>query len=268
MGQDTGVIDDLELAQRAALVGAEIGLRYFAHVRGLPQELKADGSVVTEADRTVEHEVRRVLLDARPEDAFLGEETGEHGRGRRRWILDGIDGTAVFVQGDRRWQTLIALEEDGRITVGVAVLPARGQMWWARRGAGAFVADFDGAVLGEARRLAVRDSREGLSGSGLGIVPPVESLPAARRDLIEGLASAARPREWEWAHAALLVAAGELDLAVQVGGKVWDYAPLSLIVEEAGGRFGGVGGEGHPVEGTALFSRSDDLHRAALALLL
>ena len=54
---------------------------------------------------------------------------------------------------------------------------------------------------------------------------------------------------------------------VQVGGKVWDYAPLSLIVEEAGGRFGGVGGEGHPVEGTALFSLSDDLHRAALALL-
>jgi histidinol-phosphatase len=127
------VIGDLELAQRAALAGARLGRSYFARVRALPQELKADGSVVAEADRAVEHEVRRVLMEARPGDAFLGEETGEHGRGRRRWILDGIDGTAVFVTGDRRRQTLIALEEDGEITVGVAVLPARSQMWWARR---------------------------------------------------------------------------------------------------------------------------------------
>ncbi|MFD1500062.1 inositol monophosphatase family protein [Streptosporangium lutulentum] len=65
-------------------------------------------------------------------------------------------------------------------------------------------------------------------------MPPVGSLPAAHRNLIEDLASAARSREWEWAHAALLVAAGEFDLAVRAGGKVWDHAPLSLIVEEAG----------------------------------
>jgi 3'-phosphoadenosine 5'-phosphosulfate (PAPS) 3'-phosphatase len=47
----------------------------------------------------------------------------ELGHGRRRWILHGIDGTLVFVQGDDRRQTLIALDDDGQVVVGVAIVP-------------------------------------------------------------------------------------------------------------------------------------------------
>jgi histidinol-phosphatase len=65
---------DLELARRAALTGAAVGLRYFAALAQLPRQLKADGSVVTEADRAVEAAVRGVLAEARPDDAVLGEE--------------------------------------------------------------------------------------------------------------------------------------------------------------------------------------------------
>jgi histidinol-phosphatase len=52
-----------------------------------------------------------------------------------------------------------------------------------------------------------------------------------------------------------------------VGGKVWDYTALSLIVEEAGGRFSGDRGQLHPVTGTAIFSCGDAPHAAARAVL-
>jgi histidinol-phosphatase len=257
--------DDLALAQRAALRGAEVGLGYWERVRSLAQELKADGSIVTEADVAVETEVRRVLASARPGDAFLGEETGEAGSGSRRWILDGIDGTAVFVVGDDRWQSLIALEEAGEVVVGVAIVPAQGQLWWAARGLGAFVGEIAGAEIGGARRLAVRQTPE-LTESALGVVPPVESLPGPHLRVIERLRASVEPRPWS-AHAALLVAAGELDLAVQVGGSLWDYASLSLIVAEAGGMFTRIAGQPEPVVNTMVYANGEPLHAAALALL-
>ncbi|WP_051845203.1 inositol monophosphatase family protein [Streptomyces sp. NRRL S-813] len=91
--------DDLDLAVHAAPAGAEVGLGHFAGVRTLSRSQKIDGSVVTEADQAVEERVRRVLLAERPQDAFQGEETGVLGQGSRRWVLDGIDGTLVFVRG-------------------------------------------------------------------------------------------------------------------------------------------------------------------------
>lgn len=69
-------------------------------------------------------------------------------------------------------------------------------------------------------------------------------------------------------HPALLGASGELDLAVQVRGEVWDFAATSLIVEEAGGCFSGAAGQTHPVFGPALFSSNETLHKEALSYLI
>ncbi len=40
------------------------------------------------------------------------------GRGRRRWVIDAIDGTASFLAGEREWSTLIALEDRDRCAGG------------------------------------------------------------------------------------------------------------------------------------------------------
>ncbi|MEU2202640.1 inositol monophosphatase family protein [Isoptericola sp. NPDC019482] len=258
--------DDLDLALRAALAGAELGLAYFARVQGLARDHKVDGSVVTEADLAVEEEVRRVLLAARPDDAFLGEETGELGAGDRRWILDGIDGTLVFVEGDDRWQTLIALEEDGEVTVGVAILPAQGQVWYAARGRGAFVADVVGGRVTADRPLRAGGPPESLRASRTAVLPPVAMMPERYHAEVDRLVRAVEVADWR-VHGALLVASGELDLAVQVGGKVWDYAPLSLIVTEAGGVFGGDDGRPHPVAGTGVFAGHEVTAAAARDVL-
>ena len=70
---------------------------------------------------------------------MLGEEFGVTGGGSRRWIVDPIDGTRNYSRGIPVWATLIALEEDGAIRLGVVSAPALGRRWWAERGAGAFV---------------------------------------------------------------------------------------------------------------------------------
>src|SRR3954447_10790037 len=126
--QDGLVETDLQVAQRAVITGAAVALRHFGALADLPRELKADGSVVTAADRAVETAVREVLSAARPDDAVLGGGQGQSERSGpangRRWILDPIDGTRLFVAGDDRWLVLLGLEADGEIVVGVAAHPA------------------------------------------------------------------------------------------------------------------------------------------------
>ncbi len=59
---------------------------------------------------------------------------GDAGASTRRWVLDPIDGTANFVRGIPVWATLIGLEVDGVMTVGVVSAPALRRRWWAERG--------------------------------------------------------------------------------------------------------------------------------------
>ncbi len=232
---------DLAVALRAALVGASVGLSYFEHVASLDQDQKADGSIVTEVDLAVETEVRSVLAT----DSFIGEETGSAGRSNRRWILDGIDGTLVFVLGDDRWQSLIALEVDGVVQLGIAIVPSQSGVWFAQRGCGAFRQAFDSAgLVGEATMLRTSGRTE-LDGFSVGFLPPLHMVPREAFAEFAPLLDRTLARDWS-AHAALLVACGELDAAAQVGGKIWDYAPLGLIVEEAKGAFSAIDGSGHP----------------------
>ena len=71
---------DLELALRLADAADAISLPRFRS--GLAIETKPDLTPVTEADRAVEAELRRILADERPGDAILGEEQGASARAR------------------------------------------------------------------------------------------------------------------------------------------------------------------------------------------
>jgi histidinol-phosphatase len=249
--------DDLRLARRAAAAGAAVAMRHFGALAALPRELKADGSIVTAADRDTEAAIRAVITAARPGDAILGEEGGQSGGDTaRRWIIDPIDGTAVFVQGDDRWLVLIALEEDGEIVASVAAVPAQGMTWWAARGAGAFEALDDGP----ARRLAVATDRpDDLAASRIAVV---DTNPAVAAPLL----AVVRSVPWD-VHPALLVARGDLDLGVQTSGQIWDFAATSLIVNEAGGRYRGLDGGTRAAAGPGIYARSDALAEAALDVL-
>src|SRR5918996_6490702 len=129
---------DLAFAFELADLADAITLdRYLAD--DLVVETKPDRSPVTEADRAVEQALRKRIGEERPGHGVVGEEFGADQPAAARWILDPIDGTKNYLRGIPVWATLIALEREGRVELGVASAPALHRRWWAARGEGAFV---------------------------------------------------------------------------------------------------------------------------------
>jgi histidinol-phosphatase len=256
--------DDLSLALRLAdaadiISGADFTGSALAH------RLKADGSPVSDTDEAVERRVREILAAERPADGMLGEEVGESGPAGRRWIVDGIDGTILFVAGQRGWSTQIALEVDGEPVIGVTTSGADGRRWWAARGGGAWYA----VRGGPAERLAVSDRRV-IDGADARytLIPPLEVLDPVAGDVIDVAASGVDveyvpPRE----HGALFVADGRVEVCVQLGGGPWDFAALSVLVEEAGGRFSDLAGRRDVYGGGPVVFSNGHVHDDVLALL-
>ena len=219
-------------------------------------ETKPDLTPVTEADQAAEKALRARIEAERPRDGVVGEEYGETtGSGGRRWILDPIDGTKSYVRGIPAWGTLIALERDGEIVVGVVSAPALRRRWWASRGGGAFA---DGEPIRVSRVSAIEDS----------LLCYTSLLAFENHGLGEEFRALAA-RCWEtrgfsdyWAH--VLVAEGSADLAVEPVMNLWDNAPLQVIVEEAGGRFTDL--EGRPrADGGSAVTTNGLLHDEVLA---
>lgn len=232
---------DLELAFAVADRASEVALQYFA--AGVAVDLKADGSPVTAADRAVETLLRTALSEARPGDAFLGEEFGELGESERVWILDPIDGTGLFTRGDPNWRIHIALEVQGTLELAVVTSPALGRRWWAARGSGAFEAAWPEGD--EPRRLAVSTTAE-TAGATLSALDE-----ASRARLPSGAGSGpASPLP------VVELVRGELDAFLAERYFKWDHAPWILIVEEAGGRFTDCTGGRAADRGGGLYSNS------------
>jgi histidinol-phosphatase len=232
---------DLDLALRLADAADEIALSRF-RARDLLVETKPDSTPVTEADRAVEAELRTILAVERRRDAVLGEEEGQSGSSARRWIVDPIDGTRNYSRGVPVWATLIALEDHGKVVLGVVSAPALHRRWWAERGEGA-----------HANGDVVRVSRVARPEDAVLTFALEQSLPS-----LAGRAWHARGYGDFWSH--MLVAEGAVDGAIDaIGVSLWDLAAVQVIVEEAGGTFTDFSGE-HRVDGGSAISSNGLLH--------
>ena len=253
--------DDLALAHELADAADAITLARFGAL-DLVVESKPDLTPVSDADLAVEQAIRSLLATRRPDDAVLGEEDGETGTGPRRWVVDPVDGTKNFVRGVPVWATLVALQEDGEVTVGVVSAPALGRRWWAARGLGAHTS---GPGAG-ARRLQVSAvgalADASVSYSSLTGWEEQGRLPG----LLQLSRDVWRTRAYGdfWSH--VLVAEGAVDASFEPEVSLWDLAPLQVVVEEAGGRFTDLSGQARPDGGSVVCSNGR-LHDAVLAAL-
>jgi histidinol-phosphatase len=271
-GTDRSLSDDLMVAFQLADVADQIVTTHF-RPDGFPFEDKHDGTPVTEIDQAVERAIRERLAFLRPGDSVLGEEGGagdvdspagalRAGAGVRpaRWIVDPIDGTRKFVRGIPIFATLLALEIDGEVVVGMASAPLlapTGRRWWATRGLGAYT---DGRLIEVSKVSRLRDAHV-LHGSAEGWVR--KGHGPALLDLASAAWGTFAPGDF-WIH--LLVAEGKADAAVEPEAAIWDLAALKIIVEEAGGRFSDFMGEDTPAGGNGV-STNGLIHDEVLALL-
>ena len=198
-------------------------------------ERKPDQTYVTRADRAIERMIRERIADAYPDHGILGEEEGEEAVGASvRWLLDPIDGTHNYIRGIPLFGTLMALERDGELQVGVMSAPALHQRWLASRGAGAWNREGRLSVSGVS---TVREA--GIVYTSLLEIQASQTLP--------GVEAALRHAEYEnaigdfWGFG--FVAEARADAMLEGRVQPWDLAAPLILIEEAGGRMTTTAGE-------------------------
>ena len=125
-------LDGRALTRLARRAGA-IGLRHFRHVSA---ERSQAGSIVTEADREIERQVRAEVATIAPQVAVIGEELPATGDVAAGWTLavDPIDGTDAYVAGLPTWCVSLGLLHAGVAVAGVVYLPSFDDLYLAHGG--------------------------------------------------------------------------------------------------------------------------------------
>ena len=220
------LIDDLALAHRLADAAGE-AIRPFFRAR-FETDYKSDSSPVTEADRAAETAIRSILEQERPDDGIIGEEYGAvRESAERQWVLDPIDGTKSFIAGRPIFGSLIALTQGGWPVLGVIDQPIARERWVGQIGEGT---TFNGKP---ARAAPCKD----LSDAVLGTTSP-HQFSGDDVDAFMGVAKAVAERKIIYGGDCYnygLVASGHVDVVIEAGLKLYDFAALVPVVEGAGG---------------------------------
>ncbi len=245
---------ELAAAARAIVLRAAIPLA----------ETKPDRSFVTATDRAVEERLRAMIADRFPHHGILGEEGQDVAPGADHvWVLDPIDGTAAFVAGVPVHGTLIALARGGAPVLGVIDMHATGHRWVGAAGQPTRLELGASVAQCRTRRCG------GLDRAIMSVSNP-DFFDAAERPALDALRAATAWRVWGASCMAYgLLASGRIDLALDTGLAVHDWAPFAPIIEGAGGRI--TDWQGRPLRldsGPQVLAGGDpDLHDRARALL-
>lgn len=254
-----------EFANFAGSLAEAAGKAILPHFR---QALEVDNKVeggfdpVTIADRNGETAMRSLIEAHFPDHGILGEEHGHKAsHSGFEWVLDPVDGTRSFIMGLPLWTTLIGLTFEGRPILGLMHQPFIGE-------------SFSGSKLGSfwhrggvKQKLTTKPAAN-LKSAKLMTVAPEIYKSAEQKQVLHSLISAVRlTRYGADAYAYCLLAAGQLDIAMDAGLETYDIAALVPIIENAGGVVTTFKGESPMAGGDILTAASPALHQEALSLI-
>ena len=194
---------------------------------------KGDRDYATAVDVEIERAIRKVLAEADPGIAFLGEEEGlTPAQAEALWVLDPIDGTINFSKSSPLCGISLALVEAGRPTLGIVDLPLLGERYVAREGGGAFV---NGRRISVSEVAGLSEAVIGFADFAVGAGSASENalhLEIMRLLALECLrirvhGSASLDLAW--------LCAGHLNASLMLSNLPWDVGAGVLLVREAGG---------------------------------
>jgi myo-inositol-1(or 4)-monophosphatase len=203
----------------------------FREVENLQVSRKGPGDFVSKADIAAEAILKEELMGARPTYGWMAEEGGETpGEDpTRRWIVDPLDGTTNFLHGLPHWAVSIALEHKGKVIAGVIYDPTKDELFFAEKGAGAWMNESRIRTSGRNRLI------ESIFATGLPFAGRAD-LPETLQDLARLLPACAGVRRFGSAALDMAyVASGRYDGFWERRLKPWDLAAGIIIVQEAGG---------------------------------
>jgi histidinol-phosphatase len=251
----------LSLALEMCDEADRIALRWYR--REVPTSRKPDRTFVTAADEAIERLIRDRIRAIYPGHGFVGEEFGDDaGAAGVRWYIDPIDGTHNFIRGVPLFGTLLAVEVEGEMQVGVMSAPAMDERWYAARGRGSWAVERDGSR----RRLRV---------SSVNALEDAQLIYGSRRENVRSglmpgfdavIDACWRDRGFGdfWGYA--LVAEGAAEAMFETGMHSWDVAAPTVVIEEAGGRVTDVTGA-RDVNAASFVGSNGLLHDEILARL-
>ena len=247
----------------AALKAARTLKRDFGEVEQLQVSLKGPGEFVSTADLHAERTLKSELQRARPGYGLLLEEGGatEGSDPHHRWIVDPLDGTTNFLHGIPHFAISIGLERDGEVIAGVVYEPTRDEMYWAEKGAGAYLND---------RRIRVSARRQLADALiGTGIPYGTRGDPSAYlAALARVMAATSGVRRFGAAALDLAyVASGRFDGFWETGLWPWDIAAGILLVREAGGFVSDLAGGPATAASSDILAANGHLHLPLGALI-
>lgn len=220
----------IDIAERAS----HIALAHFR--QRLLIEMKADQTPVTAADRKTEEAIRKDINKKFPSHGIFGEEFGkEIPDAEYVWTVDPIDGTRSFIRGIPLFGTLLGLLHQGKPVLGVMVLPAMEEIYYAAEGMGAFCNDTQLHVS------PVTVLEKALVSCG--DVSCFESTGNMRL-LLSLMRKAELVRGYTDCFGHAMVLRGAVDAMIDPLVALWDVAPIACLVKEAGGEYFSLDGKG------------------------
>ncbi len=247
---------NLNIMIKAARKAGRSLVKDFREVENLQVSMKGAGDFVSRADIAAETILKEELMGARPNYGWMAEESAEEEGAdpTRRWIVDPLDGTTNFLHGLPHFAISIALEHKGQIVAGVIYDPAKDEMFYAERGAGAW--------LNDSKRLRVSGRHkmiEAVFATGIPFAAK-NTLPATLRDLAKIMPECAGVRRFGSAALDLAyVAAGRYDGYWERELNLWDVAAGYLIAKEAGALIDGMREDQDPLESGSILCASNQL---------
>jgi fructose-1,6-bisphosphatase/inositol monophosphatase family enzyme len=219
---------DLDVAARAVRAGADAALQAAREGRLAVETKLSAADLVSRADTAAEQAIANILGAERPDDGLLGEEGARAtAKGtRRRWVVDGIDGTFNFLSGIPHWCVAIGLEDDGEPTTAAVYDPSASELFLAAPGHPTTVNDTPARV------------RTGRTLEQAGVATYLREDKSKDREtwlarLVDHTgvvrAGGAGTLELAW------VAAGRVDAWAQPNVSAWDWVPGAALVRHAGG---------------------------------
>ena len=214
-----------QLADRSG----EIALQHFR--TSIAVDEKGDETPVTIADRDAETAMREIIRSTFPDHGIIGEEFGrEQANAEWVWILDPIDGTSSFINGIPLFGTLIGLWERtadgrGRPALGCINHPALSERWL---GGADHPTTLNGSPVKPRSCATLSDASLYFTASDL-FLPDEKSAFTAVRDAV-GQRRAGGTDCYHYA----AVASGWIDMALESGLKLHDYAAIAPVLSGAG----------------------------------
>ncbi|MBL6664703.1 MAG: histidinol-phosphatase [Rickettsiales bacterium] len=220
----------IDFAHYLADLSSKVAQKYFRS-QNTGEVTKEDDSPVTKADRGIEELIRQEINKKYPDHGIIGEEFANTNIDADYiWILDPIDGTSSFIIGRPLFGTLIALTYKGQSILGIVNQPITNERWLGIKDQGAF---FQGQKINTRNCQNISNSVMCASSSFYfkdeDEIMFKELCKLTKYQKIGGVVYGGDC----YSYASL--ASGFIDIVIDPGLQVYDYAALQPIITEAGG---------------------------------